>query len=126
MKKQNLISKLPTKEQADNYDLLYPMLESALQEVREFSKKKQDGVLNPLKVKLLNRLLTEIKNDVLTFDSSNDYLDLLDDETLPQNSDAVLILGQYEAAMKQFKAKYYGYNSGRGEWIWNTGSSVKR
>ncbi|ULO04815.1 hypothetical protein H1230_16850 [Paenibacillus sp. 19GGS1-52] len=83
--------------------------------MREFSKKKQDGILNPLKVRVLNRLLADIK-DILSSDQSITYLDLLDDELLPQNSDAVLILGQFKAAMEQFKAKYYGYDNGIYRW----------
>ncbi|MDN4081283.1 hypothetical protein QYF52_25495 [Paenibacillus polymyxa] len=54
------------------HDMLSPMLDSALVEMREFSKKKQDGVLNPLKVKVLNRLLTDIK-EVLATDPSTEY-----------------------------------------------------
>jgi len=120
MKSDIVQTELPTKEQVQKFDLLFPMLGSALTEVREFSKKKQDGVLNPLKVKILNRLLSEIKNEALITDQIVKYLDLLDDETLPQNSDAVLVLGQYKAAMNQFKERYYVYSSGHGEYIWRT------
>lgn len=104
---------LPTDAVVARFDMLSPMINSALEEMREFSKKKQDGVLNPLKVKVLNRLLTDIK-EVLSADPSTEYLDLLDDESLPQNSDAVLILGQFRAAMDQFSNKYYGYHDGVG------------
>lgn len=107
---------LPNEEDVANFDMLYPMLISALEEMREFSKKKQDGVLNPLKVKVINRLLSQIK-EVLNTDPSTEYLDLLHDELLPQNSDAVLILGQFKAAMHQFKEKYYGYYNGTKRWI---------
>lgn len=96
--------------------MLEPMVVSALNEMKEFSKKKQDGVLNPLKVKLINRLLIQVREEVLQNEATIEYLDLLDDETLPQNSDAVLILGQYEAAMMQFKAKYYGWDGYQHRW----------
>ncbi|MEK8130249.1 hypothetical protein WMW72_20285 [Paenibacillus filicis] len=104
---------LPTDAVVAKFDMLYPMINSALDEMREFSKKKQDGVLNPLKVKVINRLLDDIK-EVLSADPSTEYLDLLDDESLPQNSDAVLILGQFRAAMDQFSKKYYGHHDGVG------------
>ncbi|URJ39958.1 hypothetical protein [Paenibacillus polymyxa] len=107
---------LPTEAIAVKYDMLSPMLDSALLEMREFSKKKQDGVLNPLKVKVLNRLLSDIK-EILSSDPSTEYLDILDDESLPQNSDAVLILGQFRAAMNQFRGKYYGYYGGTHRWL---------
>lgn len=101
---------LPTNAIATKFDLLSLMLISALNEMREFSKKKQDGVLNPLKVKLINRLLNDIKT-ILTSESSVQYLELLDEDSLPQNSDVVLILGQYKAAMDQFHNEFYCYDS---------------
>ncbi|MCH7927477.1 MAG: hypothetical protein IID03_05755 [Candidatus Dadabacteria bacterium] len=45
---------------------------------------------------------------------------MLDDETLPTNSDAVLILAQYQAAMGHFKAKFYRYDSLLYEQRWFT------
>lgn len=115
-KKSNL---LPTREMVEKFNMLSPMLDSALSEMREFSKKKQDGILNPLKVKLINRLLNDIKTS-LSSDPSTGYLDVLDEETLPQNSDAVLVLGQFRAAMDQFKSKYYGYDRENHDHRWFT------
>ncbi|CAM4297982.1 hypothetical protein [Paenibacillus typhae] len=115
MKSRSDSTNLPTVEIVAKFEMLAPMLESALFEMREFSKKKQDGVLNPLKVKIINRLLVDIK-DVLSSDKSTNYLDLLDDELLPQNSDAVLVLGQFKAAMEQFKNKYFGNVNGTYRW----------
>jgi hypothetical protein len=111
-------SEAPTKEQTAKYDMLSPMLDSAIQEMREFSKKKQDGIVNTTKINIINRLLKDLK-DVLTSEPSTGYLDLLDEETLPQNSDAVLILGQYRAAMDRFRERHYSlgkYGVG-GYWI---------
>jgi len=80
------------------------MLDSALSEMREFSKKKQDGIVSGTKIKILNRLLTDIK-DVVKQEESAAYLDALSEEELPQNSDAVLILGQYRAALDSFESR---------------------
>lgn len=104
-------------KQVEKYEMLLPMLYSLLNEMREFSKKKQDGVLNPLKVKMINRILVDIK-EVLKSETSVVYLDILDEDLLPQNSDAVVILGQYQAAMNQYRKKYTtqdGYDT-----YWNT------
>jgi hypothetical protein len=121
MAKQRVPSsdKMPTKEQVERFDMLHPMLQSFLTEVRELSKKKPDGPLNEVKIKMINRILVQIK-EVLSTDASVKYLDLLDEEALPQNSDAVLILGQYSAAMEQFKAKHYGYDKISYEHRWFT------
>jgi hypothetical protein len=82
------------------------MLAALHKELSELSKKKQEGVLNSLKVRHVNRLLAAVK-DCLGQDPSIAFLELLDEETLPENSDAVLILGQWLAAMEQFKSRHY-------------------
>lgn len=46
------------------------------------------------------------------------YLNLLDDEILPQYSDALLVLSQYEADLKAFKEKYFGFDSARAKYRW--------
>ncbi len=107
----------PTEAQVRTFVMLKPMVKSALDEMRELSKKKQDAILNPTKVTLLNRLLKEVK-ELLGVDPSVAYLDLLDEQNLPQNSDAVLILGQFEAAMRQWENKYHRSDRlGRTRWM---------
>lgn len=109
----------PTDEQAATYDRLVPMLEAAHREMTELSKKKQDGVVNALKIKMLNRLLAELSK-VIEKDPSHAFVDMLDDEMLPQNSDAVLILSQWQAALKQYKARHQGYDSSTRKDRWFT------
>lgn len=98
---------LPTQAQVERFEMLAPMLKSLHDEMRELSKKKPDGILNSLKIMMINRVLAQIK-DVVGAESTNEYLDMLDEANMPQNSDAVLILGQYQAAMGLFRDKHYG------------------
>ena len=107
----------PTDIQTDKYELLHPLLTSILFEVKELSKKKQDEPLNKLKVGMINKILSQIKADVLSDDPSREFLDLLDDETLPTNSDAVLIIAQYDTAMNQFHAKHFGWDGNNHRWF---------
>jgi hypothetical protein len=109
----------PTDEQAATYDRLVPMLVAAHREMTELSKKKQDGVVNTFKIKMLNRLLRELST-VIENDPSYAFVDMLDEETLPQNSDAVLILSQWQAALAQYKGRHNGYDSSRGDHRWFT------
>jgi len=109
----------PTREQTETYDRLVPMLDAAHREMTELSKKKQDGVVNKLKITMINRLLTEL-GKVIENDPSHAFVDMLDEETLPQNSDAVLVLSQWKAALQQFKATHYGYDSSASEHVWFT------
>ncbi|MCX2495250.1 hypothetical protein OQX63_17300 [Pedobacter sp. PF22-3] len=90
----------------EEFDMLQPMLKSVYVEISELSKKKQDGSLNSAKVKIINRLLVKVQN-VLRNEPMIELLDLLDDDALPSNSDATLIIAQYTTAMKHFKDKYY-------------------
>ncbi len=114
----------PTEEQAATYDRLVPMLEAAHREMTELSKKKQDGIVNALKIKMLNRLLGELSN-IIENDPSHAFVDMLDDETLPQNSDAVLILSQWQAALKQYKDRHYGYDRATNENRWFTSENPR-
>jgi hypothetical protein len=109
MRKNGTTNLLPTQAEVDTYEMLKPMLDKIAYEVRELSRKKQDNALNVLKVKMINRVLTQIKN-LLKNESSIQFLDLLDTDTLPTNSDAILIISQYDAALSAFHEKYYGYD----------------
>jgi hypothetical protein len=117
MAKRNGDIKSPSDEQAESFDRVQPMLAALHRELSELSKKKQDGVLNALKVRHVNRLLAAVKA-CLGRDPSVAFLEQLDEETLPENSDAVLILGQWLAAMEQFKSRHYYLDSLRKKrWI---------
>jgi len=115
VKKKIVTGKRPTKQQAEEFDMLFPILESVYNEIKELSKKKQDGALNELKVKMTNRVLTKVKS-ILDEDPTVEFLDLLDDVSLPTNSDAVLIIAQFKAAMSQFKEKHYGWSGTAHVW----------
>jgi hypothetical protein len=97
---------LPTRDDVKKFEMLYPMIESDLYEIRELSKKKQDEPLNKLKVKTINKKLIQIK-DILKNEPTNEYLELLDEDTFPSNSDAVLMMSQFIKALKQYELRYY-------------------
>ena len=105
-KKRIVIERKPTMSDADQFDMLFPILKSVYYEIKELSKKKQDGVLNELKVKMTNRVLIKVKT-ILNNDQTIEFLDLLDDVNLPTNSDAVLIIAQFRAAMLQYREKHF-------------------
>lgn len=62
----------PSVEQVDSFELVQPMLVSLHRELSELSKKKQDGVLNALKVRHVNRLLDKARV-ALADDSSLEF-----------------------------------------------------
>lgn len=113
------MTNLPSESQVEKFERLSPLLESIFEELKELSKKKPDGPLNQLKVKMINRVLEQVR-EFLSTDPNIEFLNVLDDETLPTNSDAVLIIGQFRAVLNQFKSKFYGWDSGAGEDRWFT------
>ena len=106
----------PSNSQVEKFDYLSPMLDSALAEMREFSKRKQDGIVGATKIKILNRLLSDLR-EIVSDEATLDYLDPLEEEDLPQNSDAVLILGQYRSALNTFRGTHFNHDLGGLKWV---------
>ena len=92
------------------------VFEGILSEMRELSKKKPDATLNKNKVEIINRILRDL-GSILGQEPEGKYLDLLDDDDLPQNSDAVLVMVQYETALSAFGRRYRGSIGGHRGWI---------
>ncbi len=109
----------PTEAEVLQYKMLDKLLASSFSELKEFSKKKPDELLNVFKVKSLNRILSPIK-EIMKNEPTSNFLDLLDEDTIPSYSDAVLIIAQFNAAMEQFESLYYGRESQFGEDRWFT------
>jgi hypothetical protein len=111
-----------TKKKAELHEVVMPLLQAMYEEFKEFSKKKPDAVLSKSKVQVVNRLLEKCR-EVLESESSLQFLDLLDEDNVPQNNDVVLMLSQYVSAMNQFKEAYHGKLLGfefDSEWGWLT------
>lgn len=118
MSKKNVIPEkqnLPLRSDINKYEMLEELLSSIYEEMKEFSKKKPDEALNKFKVTTVNRVLVQIK-DIMKSEPTNEFLDLLDDDSLPSNSDSILIIGQFQAAMSRFRAKYCRREFGKDVW----------
>ena len=106
-----------TQDAVNRYELLNPLLLGVYKELQELSKKKPDTPLNNFKIKSVNRILEPIR-ELLKEEDVYHFLDILDMDDVPTNSDVVLILSQYIESMNIFHSKYYSYNisSGKHEW----------
>jgi hypothetical protein len=98
-----------TTEKVAIYRAAIGVFSGLLSEMRELSKKKADASLSKGKVKILNRVLEDLK-EVLVDETESKYLDLLDEDDLPQNSDAVLVMVQYERALNAFFERYRAFD----------------
>ena len=88
------------------FDSATGVFSALLREVRELSKKKPDATLNPSKVKVINAVLI----DLLTFlgsEPEGKYLQVLEDDALPQVSDALMMMAQFDAALDAFRVRYH-------------------
>lgn len=99
-------TKVTTEESVAIYNATNDIFLGLLKEIRELSKKKPDAIMSAGKVGIINRVLEDLKL-VLDKEPEGKFLDILDDENLPQTSDAVLIMCQYETVLKSYKNKYY-------------------
>jgi len=112
-----------TDEKVAAYKSCEEIFSGLIKEMREFSKKKPEATLNKGKVNIINRALEDVRG-FLQDEPEIKYLDLLDDEDLPQNSDAVLIMVQYESALAAFKTRYFrSYHRDLGHNVWLTKSN---
>lgn len=105
-----------TAEKATTHDSLFPLLKAMFSEFKELSKKKPDAAVSKSKITIVNRLLEKLRL-VLADEDAIDFLDLLDEDDVPQASDVTLMLSQYVASMDAFYAKYHGYDGIRNDWF---------
>ena len=102
-----------TWKQAESHEVVMPLLKAMYEEFKVFGKKKPNGALGKNKIAVVNRLLEQCCV-VLQSEASLAFLDLLDEDDVPQNSDVVLTLSQYVVAMEQFKKRYWTWDK---EWF---------
>jgi len=87
------------------YDASTPIFEGLIKEIRGLSRKKPDATMSAGKVKIINRVLNDLLQ-ILKPEPAGKYLEALDDESLPQVSDAVLTMVQFESALVSFESRY--------------------
>ena len=100
-----------TSAQACDYEVLQPLLAAMYREFQELSKKKPKDPISKRKVKVVNRVLEPVLA-LLEAEPDRKFLDLLDEDDLPDNSDVVLMLGQALTSVRSFRHRYYDGLSG--------------
>lgn len=110
-------------KEVEAFKRVYSQLKILHEEMNSLSKKKEDGAVNKFKLKFINTLLNEA-NSVLgeAFLPFSDFRQF-DEDSLPTNSDIVMMLAQYKGAFVRFKAaKTYreGYS-----WFWEAKKGEK-
>lgn len=97
-----------TEDKVKGYEAVIGVFSELFKELKDLGKKKPDATLSANKVRIINRVL-EDASALLEGAPDAKYLDILNDADLPQYSDAILVLSQYEGALKSFRDRHYGY-----------------
>lgn len=105
------------------FEKVRPQLEGFCHELRELAKKKPDGGINKFKLQIINEKLDEA-NLLLTgkFKPFKDF-GRFDQDSLPTNSDVVLILSQYLECLETWRSAHVikvDYS-----WYWNTPGDLR-
>lgn len=104
-----------TQSKAQIHDAMTPLINSMYSEFKEIAKKKPESAVSKNKIKIANRLLERV-HIVLADEDTIEFLDLLDEDDIPQASDVTLILSQYVASREAFHIKYFGWDGSKRTW----------
>lgn len=107
---------ITTNAMVEIYRASNPIFDGLLKEVRELSKKKPEATMSPGKVRMINRVLKDLLI-ILRDMPAGKYLEPLDDATLPQMSDALLTMVQFETTLAAFEARFNRIIDRKRYWI---------
>jgi hypothetical protein len=105
-----------SEKKASTHEVTMPMLNAMFNEFKELAKKKPEAAVSKSKLVIANRLLQRVR-EVLADEESLEFLDLLNEDDVPQVSDVTLIFSQYVAAMQAFQGRYYGWTGSENAWF---------
>jgi DNA repair exonuclease SbcCD ATPase subunit len=106
----------------EEFETLLPLIEALREDIRELTLKNQSAPLSQTKIQMINRLLAQVKT-LLKEEPSAPFLDTLESDLVPQNADAVLVLGQFKAALRQYRERHAEYDEISESWIWDDDGS---
>ena len=111
------------REDIERYEELQSKLMSIRNDIAALSSKKPGEQLNKFKIKYVNDVLTKI-NDLIGTDKPYDDFEAFDEDALPTNSDALMIINLYINGMHRFKTHNSSDQSIDFDWtqkerVWN-------
>ena len=106
-----------TKQEVDTFEKVQAQLEGLHSEISALSKKSQNDALNKFKLKFVNQILKEANNLLGTkYRPFSDFA-LFDENDLPTNSDAAMMLTQYLSCFEKLRADNVIQEFGHWYWI---------
>lgn len=104
------------KEDVWEFEKLEQQLHSFLDEMSELSRKKPNDAVNKFKLKFINTTLDKLNRLLADYRPFEDFQQF-DVDSLPSNSDVVLILSQYAGAALRFRTEHTIYEGGEWRWV---------
>lgn len=99
------------------YEKVQAQLQGLFDEIGALSKKKPDDAINQFKLGIINPILSDanklLKGEYKPFSTFEQF----DDDSLPTNSDVLLILSQYLNCLEKLRAD--NIKEEYGEWVWS-------
>lgn len=86
----------------DKFEAVYPLLVSITKSMTALSSKKPSDLVSEFKVDQINKILKQC-NSILEANRPNIEFEEFNNDTLPQNSDVVIMLELYITSMDKFK-----------------------
>ncbi|RKE80589.1 hypothetical protein [Chryseobacterium sp. AG363] len=113
-----------TEKEIDSFEKVQIQLEGMYEEISILSKKSQTEALSLFKLKFINHILND-SNSVLgvRYKPFNDF-EIFDENNIPTNSDAVMILAQYLNCFEKMRVdnitsiKTFDGNKSVYNWYW--------
>lgn len=103
---------MKNKDEIDVFEKLYSQIEGLHQEIGTLSKKSPSDAINPFKLKMINKVLIRANSMLQNKYKPFEDFDSFEDDDIPTNSDATLILSQYYECMEKMRSdniNEYGY-----------------
>jgi hypothetical protein len=104
------------KDDIFEFEKLEQQLHSFLDDISELSKKKPNDPLNKFKLKFINTTLSKL-NTILKDERPFTDFKQFDVDELPSNSDVVLLLSQYAAAVHRLRVENTTSDGDDSVWI---------
>jgi len=114
-----------TKQDINTFEKLQAQLEGLYSEISALSKKSQNNALNKFKLKFVNQILSEANS--LLGDNYKPFKDfeLFDENDMPTNSDAAMMLTQYLNCLEKLRAdNIKRQDSYPHNWYWVIGGKL--
>lgn len=114
-----------TSLQVATFDRLKNQLRQLYEEISTLSKKSPDGAVNKFKLGFVNEKLTEA-NELLGNEAKpSPKFTVFDADTIPTNSDVVLMLAQYLDALESWRSARIHFDEFRHYWNTSDGRKIE-